>query len=208
MTKSERSVKNRKRHYNRLFNSMMDEEDTVLVIYPGEDTCGWADIYRDVYGGTGYAVSRSPLISLGYAGCNGVALISTTHGGLSHYNLDLGLCEEHTSKFIEEFLNKNKSGLCKAVLIGGNRSHAELNRCILKEANISVIGAYVDGYGLENRATLERERAPAKDVLVLPQRQEVLIRIRMDSYNPANEDICESYAYLSFKIGRKARGFL
>ncbi len=206
MTKKERSIRNRKRYYERFFEEAMDDNATELVIFPGEETCAWADPIRDTYGGKGYAVSHNPLISLGYGGCNGVAIVSPTYGGLSHYNIDQYFCKEHTSALIEEFIKKNKGRLCRAVLIGGNRSHAELNREVLAKEGIPLMGMYIDGYGFENPATLERERA--KDVVVLPQRQEVIVRIKLDTKSSLEEDICEDHAYLSFKIGRKARGFL
>lgn len=168
------------------------EEEFVEVFYPGLHLDSL--ICEPSLNGVGFAISSKKLFSQGYGGCNGVALFGKEHCGLSHYNLDLSDPEAHLNRMIDLILEKEHDLV--AFLIGGRKSHAELNRRILEQRKVAVRGSYVDNYGFDNPGSLKISPIPAKDVLVLPRDGQVLIR-SVTGYSPNSR---RTYTYQNFKV--------
>ena len=198
MSKRDCKRENRKRYYERFFDNV-EYSPHEYVSYPGTMRYGWDE---DGCGGLGYAVSTCPLYSVGYYDCNAVALVSPTLGALSHHNTKLGNGETHTCDLLKEFERRATLKETYAVLIGGERAHAEINRQVLNERKIPILGTYIDDFNVENQECLE-----CKDVLVFPKQLEVIVRVCYSEDFQYNED-GKTFAYVSFKVGRKSRGFL
>jgi hypothetical protein len=168
------------------------DEEFIEVFYPGLHLDSL--ITEDGLVGEGFAISSKRLFSQKYAGCNGVALFGKEHCGLSHYNLDLGNPEIHLHRMIDLLLEKEPDAV--AFLIGGRKSHAELNLKVLEQHNIPVRGSYIDNYGFGNPESLKISPIPAKDVLVLPKEGHVLVR----SVTGYDSDSRHTYLYQDFKV--------
>ncbi len=207
---SERHIRNRKRHYGRImeeYQNSRDPEKVMNIFYPGETGMNYL-IYEKNPLNIGYGLSRKPLLSEQYVGCNGIALLSGKYGVLSHYNPDAGDIYIHASRTAKAILSRNTGDETLAILIGGNRSHAETNREILMERGIRIMGEYIDGVGSENPATFKMgDYLPSKNVLVLPARQEVIVQIKLKLAVDPLLDL-DSVAYIVFRRGRGPKRFL
>ena len=126
---------------------------------------------------------------------------------LSHYNLKIGCPEKHLESLLEEIKIKDSIEGATAVLVGGNKIHADINRSVLRKSNILIIGEYVDGCGNPFDIPPEERRFFKKDVLVIPSRELVIVRLYLKEY--LLDDACAlDYAFIVFQKGKSPRRFL
>ncbi len=139
-------------------------------------------------------VSDNPLLSRGYADCNGVVLIGSTYSGMSHFSFSSKIGWNDTRRYMvdgskgedvqidpKKYLNhlllklKQKGEIegLQAVLIGGDRDHFNHNKKFLLERGIKIIGSYVDGW--QNDTSNDSSRIGPKDLLVVPKTREVIM---------------------------------
>jgi hypothetical protein len=123
----------------------------------------------------GFKVSDRPIFSQGYANCNAVVLFRKPYAALSHYDTRLmPYPDENTRELLDRILSKPCSdSKISALLVGGDERHFEGNMEFLTKQKIPIIGQYLDRWNDYEVLSLFKR---LKDVVVIPETQEVIVR--------------------------------
>ncbi|MBU1204537.1 MAG: hypothetical protein KKA61_01405 [Nanoarchaeota archaeon] len=138
------------------FRKIAKDPNTVMLKYPN------------------HIVSDRPIQSKWYFNCNGVVLLNHNVAGLSHYDLDRKLPEDYLPELIKKISDCSDLEGLIAVLIGGSIKHHQRNKKILEEYKIPIVAEYLDGLN-EGESSKDYETKDSKDLVVIPNPQEVLM---------------------------------
>jgi len=151
----------------------------------------------------GFCTMQSPMLSINYANCNGVALLANGFGTLTHYDDDF-YPEAYLCAAADDIAQKSGvSSLCDiaAVPVGGDPTHFSKVMTVLDKLSIPVVGYYLDSlctHWTHKQFDKMQEAgsiADFKDVLVIPSIPAVIVHTRsascrliysVDSFGPCS----------------------
>lgn len=129
-----------------------------------------------------HIVSDKPIQSEAYFNCNGVVLLNHNVAGLSHYSLGQEPPEEYLPQLIKEISDRSDIEGLTAVLIGGSIKHYQRNKELLEKYKIPIVAEYLDGLN-EGESSKDYETKGRKDLVVIPNTQEVLMHSKPFGYS-------------------------
>lgn len=128
-----------------------------------------------------HIVSDKPIQSKAYFNCNGVVLLNHPIAGLSHYSLGQDPLGEHLQQLIKEISDRSDIEGLTAVLIGGSIKYYQINKEILGKYKIPIVAEYLDSLN-EGESSKDYETKGRKDLIVIPNTQEVLMHSKPVGY--------------------------
>ncbi|MCP3683458.1 MAG: hypothetical protein GY861_12295 [bacterium] len=125
-----------------------------------------------------HRASTLPMYSKKYCDANGVVLFYNDAAVLSNYDSQTP-SKEYLLQMISELAEGLEARNVTAVIVGGDREHFQENKDILSEHGIAVVGKYLDKWdedkGPQDIVPGERNIKAVKEVVVIPETQEVLL---------------------------------
>lgn len=134
-------------------------------------------------------VSHSPLASFHYTNCRAIALSDGSLVGLSHI-YPIHPPAYYLEPMLDAFLQRKALAKPHAILVAGDLPHELETCCSLYE--IPVVGTYYCEPTYDGR--------DRRDIVVLPERQEVRIYLR----SPSAQEFFWAYVARSFRLSGKS----